>query len=267
MLTKSNSFTRIPIVSISLKNPHMQRIEEIYRGRLALLVHVHGKGRQSILSKLIDKSPAQISQWLNASKDSKTGQPRSMDRTTAREIETKLGLPVGWMDQPVTNEELNEVPTGGAPLLPTPRLEEEIEILQYDTGGKMGPGIVLHDQPGVIKRWGVTPDWIQNNVNRITSPKNLAIVTGFGDSMRPLFNPGDPLLIDCGVLRVEADGIYFFRVGEEGFVKRLQRIPTINGMVIRARSENLNYEPFDIVSGMDFEVFGRIVKVWRGDEF
>lgn len=151
---------------------------------------------------------------------------------------------------------------------PSRRSEEDaIHIEEFDTGGKMGHGLVLQDQPGVIRRWVVSPDWVTQNVHRITSAKNLAIVTGFGDSMRPLYNPGDPLLIDRGITRADVDGIYFFRVGEEGFVKRLQRIPTLDGTVIRAKSDNEKYDPFDIVKGMDFEIFGRVVKAWRGEDF
>lgn len=145
---------------------------------------------------------------------------------------------------------------------------EGFAIRQLDTGGRMGTsGLVLRDQPGVIKAWHVSHEWMRQNVHRITSPANLAIVTGFGDSMRPLYNPGDPLLVDTGRKRVDVDGIYFFRVGEEGFIKRLQRIPTAQGTVIRAKSENPAYDPFEITGGMDFEVFGWVVKAWRGEEF
>lgn len=144
---------------------------------------------------------------------------------------------------------------------------EGIKILQFDTGGAMGHGVVLRDQPGVIKSWTVSDSWLQQNVHRISSAKNLCIVTGFGPSMQPLFNPGDPLLVDRGANRVDVDGVYFFRVGQDGFVKQLQRIPTANGLVIRAKSYNTLYDPFDISEGMDFEVFGRVVKVWRGEEF
>lgn len=105
---------------------------------------------------------------------------------------------------------------------------EGIKILQFDTGGAMGHGVVLRDQPGVIKSWTVSDSWLQQNVHRISSAKNLCIVTGFGPSMQPLFNPGDPLLVDRGASRADVDGVYFFRVGQEGFVKQLQRIPTAN---------------------------------------
>jgi len=146
-------------------------------------------------------------------------------------------------------------------------VDDEIRIPQFNTGGKMGHGLVLRDQPGVIREWAVNSEWLRHNVHRITSPSNLAIVTGFGDSMKPLFNSGDPLLVDLGRHRADVDGIYFFRVGDEGFIKRLQRIPTAKGMVLRAKSENPHYDPFDITQDMDFEVFGWVVKAWCGEDF
>lgn len=128
----------------------------------------------------------------------------------------------------------------------------------------MGHGLILRDQPGHITSWRVTPEWIQKNVHNITAAGNLAIVTGFGDSMKPMYNPGDPLLVDAGVREVAFDGVYFFRIGDEGFIKRLQRIP---GVGLRAISENKAYEPWDINGSMDFQVLARVVKVWRGDDY
>ncbi len=145
--------------------------------------------------------------------------------------------------------------------------KSDVVIPQFETGGAMGHGLVLREQPGIIKQWTVSESWLQQNVHRVTSPRNLAIVTGFGPSMRPVFNPGDPLLVDTGVKRVDSEGVYFFRVGDEGFVKQIQRIPTEDGLILRAKSYNTLYDPFDITKGMDFEVFGRVVKVWKGEEF
>lgn len=138
-------------------------------------------------------------------------------------------------------------------------------IKQYDTGGAMGSGLVLHDQPGLIHSWSVSSEWLRLNVRHFTSPSNLCIVTGFGDSMRPVFNPGDPLLVDTGVKKVDFDGMYFFRVGEEGFIKRLQRVPGEGLRVISANKDN--YEPWTVRSDMDFQVIGRVIKVWCGEEF
>jgi hypothetical protein len=141
------------------------------------------------------------------------------------------------------------------------------KILQFDTGGAMGHGVVLRDQPGVIKSWTVSDAWLQQNVHRITSAKKLCIVTGFGPSMQPLFNPGDPLLVDRGVDRVDVDGIYFFRIGGEGFVKQVQRLYQDEKLILRAKSYNPMYDPFDIPQNDQFEVFGRVVKSWKGEDF
>ncbi|MEG0937924.1 MAG: S24 family peptidase [Comamonas sp.] len=172
----------------------------------------------------------------------------------------------GWLDHPLdgTSE------TVTSPIAAEPRAMysmSDFTIPQYETGGSMGKGIFLADQPGVIKEWRVSERWLHLNVHRITSPSNLAIVTGFGPSMQPLFNPGDPLLVDRGINTIDQDGIYFFRVGDEGFVKQLQRIPSVHGLIIRAKSYNPLYDPFDIVEGMDLEVFARVVKVWKGEDF
>jgi len=140
----------------------------------------------------------------------------------------------------------------------------DIEIRQFDTGGSMGVGVLLRDQPGVIQSWRVSPEWLQKNVRSHTGAENLCIVTGFGDSMRGMFEPGDPLIVDTGVRSVEFDAIYFFRVDGEGFIKRLQRIP---GEGIRAISENKAYESWTIRPGMDFEVFGRVLKAWKSEDY
>lgn len=140
----------------------------------------------------------------------------------------------------------------------------ELVIHQFDTGGSMGGGLVLKDQPGAITSWTVTDEWAQKNVHRVTSFANLTIVTGFGDSMKPTYNPGDPLLVDTGVKDIDHEGIFFFRVGNEGFIKRLQRIPRKGIVVI---SDNSKYRDWTIEPGDDFEVFGKVVKAWCGDDF
>src|SRR5690606_25402716 len=81
-------------------------------------------------------------------------------------------------------------------VVPLKRTPDEVLIQQYETGGAMGHGLELRDQPGIIQSWRVSPEWLENNVRAHSGAKNLCIVTGFGDSMQPLFNPGDPLLVD-----------------------------------------------------------------------
>jgi len=82
--------------------------------------------------------------------------------------------------------------------------------------------------------------------------------------MRGMFNSGDPLIVDIGITTVEYDAVYFFRVANEGFIKRLQRVP---GRGLVAISENKAYESWAIADDMDFEVFGRVLKAWQSEDF
>lgn len=142
---------------------------------------------------------------------------------------------------------------------------DEVTIPQYhDHGGAMGNGVLLRDQPGQITKWSVSQEWATKNIPANTGIDHICVVTGFGDSMKGLFNSGDPLIVDTAVKTVEFDSVYFFRVKDEGFIKRLQRIP---GEGLRVLSENKSYDPWAITPDMDFEVFGRVLKVWKSEEF
>ena len=159
------------------------------------------------------------------------------------------GRPTSWFDSPV------------------PALQQsgsDVTLSQYETGGSMGNGLRLIDQPGTIKSWQVDREWIRMNVKHHTSDGNLCIVTGFGDSMLGMYNPGDPLLVDKGVISCDFDGVYFFCVGDEGFIKRLQRIPGEGILVI---SENASYRDWTIKPGMDFQVLAKVLKVWESKQF
>jgi hypothetical protein len=244
-----------------------QRNEGLTREQL-LLVSIRDKrcsGNMAELGRRIKKDPSYVARLFYPS--TKPG-AKGVGLEIMKACNSAFALPLGFWE--MTPEEADAALDGNDLIIPSslPIANDDgsIEIEQFDTGGGMGHGLVLQDQPGVIRRWVVTPDWLRLNVHRITSPRNLAIVTGFGDSMRPLFNPGDPLLIDRGILRPDIDGVFFFRVDDQGYVKRLQRIPTPKGMIIKAKSDNPQYETFEIVKGMDFEVYGRVVKAWRGED-
>ena len=211
---------------------------------------------QADLARHCGVSTASVSNWF-------TGITKSLRGDNLLQVANALGVSPAWLAS--GQGDMRTGPAGGAVIALPP---DEVHIPQWDTGGKMGAsGLVLTGQPGLIRSWRVSSEWAQQNIHRVTSLKILAIVTGFGDSMKPMFNPGDPLLVDTGRRVVDVDGVYFFRVGSEGYIKRLQRIPTPGGLIIRAKSENPAYDPFDINEGMDFEVFGWVVKVWRGEDF
>jgi hypothetical protein len=76
--------------------PFMKTIEEIRIENLKILIKDFGG--EGVIAEKIEKAPAQISQWKNASPDSKTGKPRGMSPEACRLIEEKCSKEIGWMD-------------------------------------------------------------------------------------------------------------------------------------------------------------------------
>ena len=77
----------------------MKTVEETRHDRLLMLRDEYGSVAE--LAKKLEKSYAQVSQWINRSVSTRNGQPRSMNSETVRDIELKTNKPRGWMDQPV----------------------------------------------------------------------------------------------------------------------------------------------------------------------
>jgi len=221
------------------------------KDRLAAALVRNPDVTQSELARVCRVKQPSVNGWFN-------GSTLTLKSETARLAAERLGCDPFWLASGVGQPRWRDGPQRVDPFT-----QDDKVIRMWNYGGAMGSGVVLPDQPGVIEAWRVSPEWLRLNVQRTTT-RGLAIVTGFGDSMRPLYQPGDPLLVDTTATIVDRDGVYFFRVGSDGFVKRLQRIP---GRGLRVLSENRElYEPWDITSDMDFEVLGRVLKVWRSED-
>jgi hypothetical protein len=52
----------------------------------------------------------------------------------------------------------------------------------------------------------------------------------------------------------------------ENCVQFGQRIPTPGGVMLRAKSYNPSFDPFDFKPDDQFEVFGRVLTVWRSQQ-
>lgn len=233
-------------------NIKMMRLYEAARAARKLT----GDSDQADLARLLNESPQTIHNW----------EVRGISKQGALNAQAVFGVNSTWLNFGSGEMFVNSGKENKLYVIHSTdtKKDNEIVISQYETGGAMGEGVELKDQPGIIQSWNVNHEWLQKNVKGFSSAKNLFIVTGFGDSMRPLYNPGDPVIVDTSVNTVNFDGIYFFRVANEGFIKRLQRIPG-HGMAVI--SENKAYRDWVIDESMDFEVFGRVLKAWKSEDF
>lgn len=232
--------------------------------RFALLEEAKPHITQADLARATGAKPPSVSAWFS-------GDTKSMKGPTAARAAALYGCNVAWLA------------TGQGPIWQTEggshateishSAGDEIILSQYEISGGMdtnGKFVLEAEPPGVIKSWRVDREWLRLNVPVYTSVQNLCIVTGFGPSMKPMFNPGDPLLMDRGVTKVDHEGVYFFRVGDEGFIKLIQRVPDFDGPGFKLRiiSKNPDFSPYEIsAKHPHFHVIGKILTVWKSEQY
>ncbi|WP_422846895.1 LexA family transcriptional regulator [Acidovorax sp. M14] len=235
------------------------------------------RGLRTEIARLCGVSGASVSNWF--------GNPEkvaTISRENAEKLIARYGLAVtpAWLAEgklpKFSNGEVGHLPSRApapheAPS-DAPGAPPDLVITEFDTGGGMDTTgrLLLDDQPGTIKSWRVTHEWLRLNVPNHTGIRNLCIVTGFGPSMRPMFNPGDPLLVDTGVKTVTHEGVYFFRVGDEGYIKMIQRVPDPHGdgVMLNIISKNPDYPPYPMSpKNPHFEVLGKVLTVWRSEQY
>lgn len=100
-------------------------------------------------------------------------------------------------------------------------------------------------------------DWVAQEL-RVPAHR-LRAVTVTGDSMEDHLADGDVVLISLGDSEVRNDGVYAFRMGDDLYIKRLQRRP---GGVLVAHSDNRRYDPFELPQNEGVEIIGRAL--WSG---
>ena len=265
-LINVNSATRFATNSVLLNHPHMDPIEVTRRHRLALLIEEAGS--QAALADKTGKAPAQISQWIRALPDSKTGKPRSMSKEVAREIESRLGKPAGWMDQPIGTDAAGSHLSLATPEshLATPfwHAPDAIRVPILANGGSMGPGDAVLDGDVLVGDLAISPHWI-NQYIKPQNPTELRFIHAHGDSMSPTFSDGDVLLVDTGHGARDPscrEGVYVLQVHDRNYIKRVT--PLFSGGW-QVTSDNPGSKTVEVLNGdHQVQVLGRVVWAWNG---
>ena len=144
--------------------------------------------------------------------------------------------------------------------------DDDLRIPRFDTGGAMGAGVELRDQPGVIQSLRVSRGMAAQERAPLHGGQQALRGDGFRRQHAPHVQSGRSAAGGPG----RGKGRYRRRVllprRQRGFIKRLQHT-SARGLLIRAKSENPKYDAWDITEGMDLQIFGRVLKVWRSDDF
>ncbi|WP_157673012.1 S24 family peptidase [Curvibacter sp. AEP1-3] len=114
-----------------------------------------------------------------------------------------------------------------------------VVVPQIDVSASAGPGAINGDEEcnGGLS---FSRQWLQK---RGLQPNNLKVIRVAGDSMRPVLNDGDKVLVDIGDTLPKSGRAYVLLQGEELLVKYCQLLP--DGL-LRVSSANPDYPAYDI---------------------
>jgi len=141
--------------------------------------------------------------------------------TKLRVIADALGVSLRWL-------ETGKGPKDAGDASATTRIAaaetspDYVHVQQLDGEAGMGEGRVNEDYPEVVRAMDFEPGYIRSVVGFVPPPGRLVIVTGRGDSMIPVIQPGEALIVDTGVTTFDGDGIYLINTGNGQQIKALQ---------------------------------------------
>ena len=212
------------------------------------LIAENFNGNQTEFARAINKSPAQVNQWINGY--------RQIGDAIAVHIEKALNLPIGELDgEPMPAAPLPYRTDEGNYTLNPRNTKDKMLIEQLDITGAQGEGApALYDYPDLLNIIGFSYEQGYKLFGRRDTNK-IKLVSTVGDSMSPTIPSGATIFLDISEQRFMGDAIYFFYYRGDLYLKRLQKTP--NGLF--AKSDNKQYDPFRIEPEHEheFNIFGR----------
>ena len=133
-------------------------------------------------------------------------------------------------------------------------IDDFVFIPYYDVRLSAGTGVWVDDEQPV-NTLAFRAEWLRTFVT--AQFDRLYVVKVSGDSMDDVLKNNDTILVDHTQNEVR-DGLYALRIGNEVFVKRIQRLPH-KLLVISA---NTAYPPFELSADDDYAIIGKVV--WLG---
>jgi len=190
------------------------------------------------LSELLGRNPTYLQQFI------RKGSPRKLEEQDRATLARFLG---------VGEEELRETQENSYVKAPKRESGAWVEVPRLDLGASAGPGRVAGGE-GAFDTFRFSRRWLtEQGLERA----QLSAIRVEGDSMEPLLNDGDEILVDRSP-RPFRDGIHVVRFGDTLMVKR---VASAGAGRVALLSQNLAYPPVEVAAD-EVEVIGRVV--WKG---
>ena len=207
------------------------------RTRLRLLELARERGVSlASLSDLLGRNPSYLQQFI------RKGSPRRLEEEDRRKLAAFFGVAEG---------ELRSAQDNSYVTIPSP--SEWVEVPRLDLGASAGPGRMAGDE-AAFDTFRFSRRWL---TEQGLDGAQLSAITVAGDSMEPLLNDGDEILVDCSP-RPFRDGIHVVRLGDTLLVKRVAQAGAGRLALL---SQNLAYPPIEVAAD-EVAIIGRVV--WKG---
>lgn len=208
------------------------------RARLLELAQARGVSLAA-LSELLGRNPSYLQQFI------RKGSPRKLEEQDRATLARFLG---------VGEEELREAKDYSYVKPPRRRDGGEwVEVPRLDLGAAAGAGRVPGGE-AAFDTFRFSRRWLEEQG---LARAELSAIRVEGDSMEPLLNDGDEILVDCAP-HAFRDGIHVVRLGDTLMVKR---VASAGPGRIALLSQNLAYPPVE-VAAEEVAIIGRVV--WKG---
>ncbi len=191
------------------------------------------------LSELLGRNPTYLQQFI------RRGSPRKLEEQDRATLARFLG---------VGEEELREAKEISYVRAPAVRESGAwVAVPRLDLGASAGPG-ALPAGEGAFDTFRFSRRWL---AEQGLESAQLSAIRVEGDSMEPLLNDGDEILVDRSPHPFR-DGIHVVRLGDTLMVKR---VASAGPGRVALLSQNLAYPPVEVAAD-EVAVIGRVV--WKG---
>ncbi len=187
------------------------------------------------LSELVGRNPSYLQQFI------RKGSPRRLAEDDRRKLAQFFG---------VSESELGGTAEVSGAAHAT---NDWMAIDRIDLEASAGPGALANDE-APFDTFRFSRRWL---VEQGLERASLSAITVAGDSMEPLLNDGDEILVDRSP-RAFRDGVHVVRLGDSLLVKRVASSGAGRFILL---SENTAYPPVEVEAD-ELEVIGRVV--WKG---
>ena len=208
------------------------------RARLLELSQIRGVSL-SALSDLLGRNPSYLQQFI------RKGSPRKLEEQDRATLARFFG---------VAEEELRDAQENS---YVEPRIPREsgdwMDVPRLDLGASAGPGRVAGGE-AAFDTFRFSRRWLaEQGLERA----QLSALRVEGDSMEPVLNDGDEILVDRAP-RPFRDGIHVVRLGDTLMVKR---VANAGPGRVALLSQNFAYPPVEVAAD-EVVIIGRVV--WKG---